>query len=284
MMESVIAETDLKAKHLIVGGLALICTIILCYAEILFDMANQWFNDPNYSHGLLIPLISGYLIWRNKNTFSLSDIRPTPKGLSVLVFGLLLLIIGKASGEFYTMRFSFIIVILGLLLFTMGVDITKKNIFPIGFLIFMIPLPYVLYNDIALPLRLLTVTFSTKILSLLGISFMREGNIIHLTQTSLHIIDACSGLRSIMSLSALAVLLAYFTQNSIWRKLLLALLAIPIAVIANFFRITGTAIVVNRWGPELTDGIIHNLSGVASFALAFILLAICGFMLKGKRS
>jgi len=283
-MESVLAVTDLKAKHLIVGGLALICTIILCYAEILFKMAQQWFNDPNYSHGLLIPVISGYLIWKNKNTFNLSDIRPTPKGLSVLVFGLLLLIIGKASGEFFTMRFSFIIVILGLLLFTMGVDITKKIIFPISFLIFMIPLPYVLYNDIALPLRLLTVTFSTKILSLLGISFVRQGNIIHLTQTSLHIIDACSGLRSIMSLSALAVLFAYFTQNSIWRKLLLALLAIPIAVIANTFRITGTAIVVNRWGPDLTEGIFHNLSGVVSFALAFILLIICGFMLKGKRS
>ena len=125
-MENVLAETDLKAKHLIVGVLALICVILLCYAEILFKMAQQWFNDPNYSHGLLIPVISGYLIWKNKNTFNLSDIRPTCKGLFVLVFGLLLLIIGKASGEFFTMRFSFIIVILGLLLFTMGVDITKN--------------------------------------------------------------------------------------------------------------------------------------------------------------
>ena len=282
-MESAVAETDIKAKHLIVGGFALICTIILCYAEILFDLAGQWFNDSNYSHGLLIPVISGYLIWKNKNSFSLQDICPARKGLLVLVFGLLLLIIGKAGSEFFTMRASFIVVLFGLLLFIMGTEITKKILFPISFLVFMIPLPYVLYNDISLPLRLLTVTFSTKILSLLGIPLMREGNIIHLTQTSLHIIDACSGLRSIMTLSAIAVLLAYLTQNSIWRKLLLALLAIPIAVIANTFRITGTAIVVNRWGPELTDGIVHNLSGVASFALAFILLAICGFMLKGKR-
>jgi exosortase len=282
-MESVLAETDLRAKHLIVGGLFLICTIILCYAEILLGMAEQWFNDSNYSHGFLVPVISGYIIWKNKKTLSLADICPARKGLFLVVSGLLLLIIGKAGGEFFTMRVSFIVVLFGLLLFIMGTEITKKILFPISFLVFMIPLPYVLYNDISFPLRLLTVTFSTKIISLLEIPFLREGNIIHLKQTSLHIVDACSGLRSIMSLSALAVLLAYLIQNSIWRKLLLVLLTIPIAVIVNTIRITPTATAVHRWGHELTEGIFHDLSGMVSFALAFILLAICGFLLKRKR-
>ena len=279
-MESVLVETDLKTKHLIVGSLALICVILLCYAEILFKMAQQWVFDPNYSHGFLIPILSGYLIWRNKNAFNLSDIRPTPKGLAVLVFGLLLLIIGKAGSEFFVMRVSFIVVLFGLLLFIVGTEITKKFLFPIGFLIFMIPLPYVFYNDISLPLKLLTVSFSTKFLSLVGIPFAREGNIIHLTQTSLHVIDACSGLRSIISLLALAALFAHLTQNSIWRKPLLTFLAIPIAVISNFFRITATAVIVNFHGPKLAEGILHNLSGVISFAVAFILLIVCSVILK----
>ena len=283
-MESALANTNLKAKHLVAGGLALICTIILCYAEILFDMAVQWINDPNYSHGFLIPVFSGYLIWKNKNKFSLSDIRPASKGLFVLVFGLLLLIVGKAGSEFFTMRFSFVVVLFGLFLFVMGTEFTKKILFPMGFLVFMIPLPYVIYNDISFPLRLLTVTFSTEILSLLGISLTRDGNIIHLSQTSLHVIDACSGLRSIMTLSALAVLFAYLTQKSIWRKLLLVLMAIPIAVIANTVRITGTAIVADHWGPGLTGGFFHNLSGGVTFTLAFVLLAASSFMLKGKRT
>jgi len=283
-MENALARTDLKAKHFIAGGLALICAIILCYAEILFDMAVQWLNDPNYSHGLLIPVFSGCLIWKNKNTFSLLEIRPTSKGLFLLVIGLLLLIIGKAGSEFFTMRLSFVVVLFGLLLFVMGTEVTKKILFPIGFLVFMIPLPYVIYNDISFPLRLLTVTFSSEILSLLGISLTRDGNIIRLSQTSLHVIDACSGLRSIMTLSALAVLFAYLTQKSIWRKLLLFLMAIPIAVITNTVRITGTAIVADRWGPELTGEFFHNLSGGVSFTLAFVLLAACSFMLKGKRT
>lgn len=262
----------------------MICAILLCYAEILFEMAQQWVFDPNYSHGFLIPIISGYLIWRNKNAFNLSDIRPTVKGLFILVFGLLLLIIGKAGSEFFTMRVSFIVVLFGLLLFTMGTEITKKNLFPICFLVFMIPLPYVLYNDISLPLRLLTVSFSTKFLSLIGIPFVREGNIIHLTQTSLHVIDACSGLRSIISLLALAVLFAHLTQNATWRKLLLAFLAIPIAVISNFLRITATAVTVHLHGPKLAEGVLHNLSGVFSFAVAFILLFVCSIILKKTRS
>jgi exosortase len=279
-MESVSVETELKAKHLIGGSLALICVILLCYAGILFKMAQQWAFDPNYSHGFLIPILSGYFVWRNKNAFNLSDIRPTIKGLALLVFGLLLLVIGKAGSEFFVMRVSFIVVLFGLLLFIMGTEITKKFLFPTGFLIFMIPLPYVFYNDISLPLKLLTVSFSTKFLSLIGIPFIREGNIIHLAQTSLHVIDACSGLRSIISLLAFAVLFAHLTQNITWRKFFLAFMAIPIAVISNFFRITATAVTVHFHGPKLAEGILHNLSGVVSFAVAFILLFVCSVILK----
>jgi exosortase len=278
-----LAKTDFKEKHLLVGGLALLSTIFLCYSQILFEMAKRWTVDPNYSHGFLIPLLSGYLIWTKRDAFSLSAIDPELKGLPIFMFGLLLLVLGKAGTIDFVMRFSFLMVLVGLSLFLLGTNIIKAALFPLCYLVFMIPLPSVLYNDLTFRLKLLTSILSTRILSLIGIHAFREGNIIHLNQTSLQVIDACSGLRSLISLLALAVLFAYLTQKSIWKRLSLILLTIPITIFSNSCRLTVTAILVDHIGPQATEGFFHILTGIIMFVIALLLLVSCGAFIKRFR-
>ncbi len=275
-------KTDLKEKHLILGGVVLLSTVFLCYGQVLLEMVKRWSNSPDYSHGFIIPLISGYLIWRKRDAFSLSTVDPGLNGLPVLMLGLFLLVIGKVSSVSLA-SFSFLIVLLGLLLFLLGTNITKSLLFPISYLAFMLPLPWVLYDDLTFRLRLLTSIFSTKILGLIGIPAFREGNIIHLNQTSLQVIDACSGLRSLISLLALAVLFAYFTQKSIWKRLSLVLLTIPIAIFSNSCRLTVTAILVDHFGPKATEGLFHIFTGMIMFAVALTLLVLCGSVIKRIR-
>ena len=278
-----LTKTDLKEKHLIFGSAVLLSTIFLCYGQILFEMAKRWTVDPNYSHGFLIPLLSGYLIWRKKDAFSLSAIDPELKGLPIFMFGLLLLVLGKAGNIDFVMRFSFLMVLVGLSLFLLGTNITKSALFPLSYLVFMIPLPSVLYNDLTFRLKLLASILSTKLLALIGIHAFREGNIIHLNQTSLQVIDACSGLRSLISLLALAVLFAYFTQKSIWKRLSLVLLTIPITIFSNSCRLTVTAILVDHIGPQATEGFFHIFTGIIMFVIALVLLVLCGTILQRFR-
>lgn len=282
-MQRVLAKTDLKEKQVLVGGLALISTVLICYGEILFELAKQWTTNPNYSHGFVIPILSGYLIWEKKDTLRLSAVDPALLGLPVLTLGLLLLVFGKAASIFFAMSLSFLIVLLSLLLFVLGTDITKSCLFPLSYLLFMIPLPYGLYIRLTFRLKILTSIISTKILNLMGIPASREGNIIHFAQTSLQVVDACSGLRSFMSLLALAVIFAYFTQRSIWDRVFLVLLTIPIAIFSNSCRLTVTAILLDRFGPKATVGFFHTFSGMIMFAIAFSFLVFCGFILKRIR-
>jgi len=199
------------------------------------------------------------------------------------MLGLFLLVFGKAGTIDFVMRFSFLMVLVGLSLFLLGTNIIKSALFPLSYLVFMIPLPSVLYNDLTFRLKLLASILSTKLLALIGIHAFREGNIIHLNQTSLQVIDACSGLRSLISLLALAVLFAYFTQKSIWKRLSLVLLTIPITIFSNSCRLTVTAILVDHIGPQATEGFFHIFTGIIMFVIALVLLVLCGTILQRFR-
>ena len=132
-------KTDLNEKHLILGGLVLLVTFLLCYHQTFLDMVKQWSTNPDYSHGFIIPFLSGYLIWRRKDAFSLSAVDPELKGLLFLIPGLFLLVLGKAGAANFAMRFSFLIVLLGLIVFLLGINIAKALLFSIGYLFLMIP-------------------------------------------------------------------------------------------------------------------------------------------------
>jgi len=275
-----LVKTDLKEKHLIFGSAVLLSTVLLCYGQILVDMVEGWRTDSYYSHGFIIPFLSGYLIWRRKDAFSLSSIDPELKGLPVLMLGLFLLIVGKVGSVDFAMGLSFLIVVLGLSLFLLGIKITQAVLFPISYLVFMIPLPYVLYNDLSFRLRHLSTIFSTTILSVMGIPAFLEGNIINFNQTSLQVINDCSGIHSLISLLTLAVFFAYLTQKSILQRLSLVLLTIPIAIFSNSCRVAIIAILLDSFGPK---GFSHMPIGMVIFAVALALIVFCGSVIKRIR-
>ena len=250
----------------------LLTPILVLYYRILYEMGLDWWHDENYSHGFLIPFVSGYLIIQKLDELKKTSIKPSWWGPLVLSLGLLLLIIGVAGAELFTMRFSFLVVLTGLTLSMFGIEFLRKLFFPLFFLIFMVPLPYIVYNSLTLPLRTIASQLATFFLSFLNIPVLREGNVIHLPQMTMQVVEACSGIRSLISLLALSTIFAYFTQNKSWSRVLLVGFTIPIAIFTNAIRITLTGVLAAYVSPELAHGFFHNFSGWLIFLVAFLLL------------
>lgn len=250
----------------------LILSICGLYAQIFQGLYSAWSDDPNYSHGFLVPFISGYFIWQNKEELLQLEPKPSAYGLALVVFAFFVLISGTAAQELFTKRSSFIFLLAGCVLFLLGWQWLKKLALPITFLFFMIPLPYIVYDAMAFPLKLFVAKFSVIALKLMGVIVLREGNIIMFPQTVLEVADACSGLRSLMSLLALGVALAVFTQRGTLQKTLLVLLTVPIAIFTNMVRVIGTGFLAQYYGSAAAEGFFHEFAGMGVFLLAMVLL------------
>lgn len=270
-----------NALHDLYFPLALLtASFFALYYHVISKMVIDWSVDDNYSHGFLIPLISGYLIWRKRADLSEILRHPSNTGLFVLTAGLVLFLGGNLGSELFTMRCSMLIVLLGLVVYTAGWGFAKALSLPIGYLIFMIPLPTIIWYKIAFPMKLFATTIATTVLQWLKVSAYGEGNIIHLSNTSLQVVDACSGLRSLISLLALSAAFALITYHSKTRKWILFLSAIPIAILVNIVRLTATAILSEHYGTQVAQGFLHGASGILVFVLAFILLFIVHCLLQ----
>jgi len=257
------------------------------YWQPVYGMVLEWYSNENYSHGFLIPIISGYLVWerREKVADALRQGTPWNWGLLVLGAGLVLFFVGRVAGETFTMRISLLVVLAGTLLFSFGIAPFRSIGFPFAYLFFMVPLPFIVYDSLALPLKFAVTKYSVAILKLVGIPVLREGNVITLVNTTLEVADACSGMRSIVSLLALAAALAYFTQKEWWRRGVLVLLAIPIAVLANGVRVVGTGILAVRFGSGVAEGFFHEFAGLVIFSVAMAMLMLAAYLLgKGANS
>jgi len=251
------------------------------YWNTVFEMVKDWYNDENYSHGFLIPVIAGYLFWQKKDILKSVAASPSTSGLFILISGIGIYLIGYLSGEQFTMRFSMLIVLAGAVVFTYGIEFFKAGSFPFIYLLFMIPLPYLIYDSVAFPLKLLVSKVSVEFLSLIGILVMREGNIIHLADTTLEVADACSGIRSIISLLALSTAIAYLTQKGWIKRLILILLAVPIAVFVNSVRVIVTGILAEKYGAKAAGGFFHEFAGLVIFGIAIFMLIVSA-VLMGK--
>ena len=260
--------------------LALVPLLALAYWTVVPGMVSDWNNDPNYSHGFLVPLISGYFAWQKWPELKRLPVRPSNLGLLVVIGSLLLLIFGFAGTEYFTMRSSLVFLLGGIILFWFGWAVFKGFLLPVGFLLFMVPLPYIVYDAMAFPLKLLVAKFSVAALKLMGIAVLREGNIIMFPQTVLEVADACSGLRSLMSLLALAVAYAVFSQKSNLMRVVMVLSAVPIAIATNMFRVIATGVLAQYYGAAAAEGFFHEFAGLAVFALAMILLFLLGALLR----
>jgi exosortase len=191
-----------------------------------------------------------------------------------------MLVLGSAGAELYLQRTSLIVVTAGLVLLLLGKSYLRALAFPIAFLLFMVPLPAIVVNTIAFPLQLFAAKTAAFCLFNFGIPVLREGNVIALAGTTLEVAEACSGIRSLQALLALGTVYAYFTQSSMWKRWTLVLLSIPIAIVANAFRVSGTGVLAHFWGPQAAEGFYHTFSGWLIFLVAFVLLLACGWLLS----
>jgi len=254
--------------------------LVVLYWRIVPDMVLQWKQDENYSHGFLVPLIAGYFLWQSWPELKDKAVAPSNWGFVVLVLGLLQLLVAWVGTEFFTMRSSLIVLIAALILLLFGWQMLKEMALPIGYLIFMVPIPYIIYDMVAFPLKLFVTKVSVWFLQLCGVIVMREGNIIMFPSTTLEVADACSGIRSILSLLALAVAYSFFIQIPAKFRVLIILMALPIAVFTNALRVIVTGFLAQWWGAKAAEGFFHEFAGLAVFALAMVLLVGLGVLLK----
>ncbi|MFZ5759479.1 MAG: exosortase/archaeosortase family protein, partial [Thermodesulfobacteriota bacterium] len=238
---------------------------------VLIKWGIDLWEDDNYSHGMLIPFISLYFIRERMGRISAAVPQSCWLGLPVIIAGLGLFLLGFVGAELFSKRISLLVVLYGLVLFLEGGKRAGLLLFPIGILFFAVPLPYVLYNAIAFPMKLVATKIAVWLLDLYGMPVFREGNIVHLPHTTLEVVDACSGIRSLMTLITLAFFLAYLRHNRFWQHGVLMLLALPVAVAANAARVALNG-VMSRFYPGFVDSFWHEFSGWLLFVFCFVFL------------
>ena len=249
----------------------LVGSFVFLYYSTIGKMVRDWLNNDNYSHGFLIPLIAGYMIWHKRDELKSAQSQPSLSGLIIILTGLAIYVVGYVGAELFTMRFSIVVTILGFTIYLFGIPIGRIALLAILYLIFMIPLPAIIWNQIAFPLQLLAAKMSASSISAIGLPVLRQGNILELSNTTLEVVDACSGLRSLLSLLALSSAFAYIVPLKKWAKWILLFSAIPIAILLNVARLTAAAIMAKNIGPDAAQGFIHNISGIFIYASSIVL-------------
>jgi exosortase len=287
---------------------AITATVIFAYASVLAKLSRDWWTDENYSHGLLIPFVIGYILWIQRDKLSKETARPaTLLGIGTVIVALLALWAGVAGAELYTQRLSLILLIVGTVVYFFGIRFVRLLVVPLVLLLLAIPIPAILFNKIAFPLQLFASRCAVWSMGVLGIPVLRQGNIIELKplnsfQTKkLEVVEACSGIRSLMTLVTLAVVFAYFTypdeQNGsgskgpwawlksygFWRTAILVVSAVPIAILTNAMRVSGTGVLAHFYGTQVADGFFHSFSGWAIYIVAFLMLFGVGWILDKLR-
>jgi exosortase len=261
-------------------GVALALLLAYLYLGIIHRLVDQWWTDPNYSHGFFVPLFAAFLIWKDRRRLAKIETRTTWSGLLVIAGGLGILICGVLGAELFLSRSSLLFVAAGLVIYFQGWRFFKAVLFPWLFLFLMIPPPTLIMNMVTLPLQFLASDLATWFLQALGVPVLQNGNVIQLSNMSLEVVEACSGIRSLISLGTLAIVYGYLLETDNVIRVLLAIAAVPIAVLANGLRIMGTGLTGLYWDPAKAQGFFHEFSGWVIFVLSLITLFIVHTVLR----
>jgi len=285
-------------------ALAISAALIFAYASVFTKLGYDWWTDDNYSHGLLVPFAIGYILWIQRERLSRAVLAPsTLWGGAAVLCALLALFAGIAGAELYLQRLSFVLIIVGITIYFWGFGVLRQIFVPLVLLLLALPIPAIIFNKIAFPLQLFASRCAVWSMTLFNIPVLRQGNIIELMPLNsietkkLEVVEACSGIRSLMTLMTLAVVFAYFTYPSdpdaetrkssfswlrgygFWRSLILVTSAVPIAILTNAMRVSGTGILSRYYGTKIADGFFHSFSGWVIYVVAFLLLFAVGWLL-----
>jgi exosortase len=251
----------------------LIVPLAVMYTDTFVRLAGDWWNDPNSSHGILIPPLALYFAWRKRQRYAAAPVQPAlAAGLVVVIGSLLVFFVGRLGAEFFLTRVSLLGLVSGMILWFAGWKRLRVMAFPLGFLLLAIPIPALIFNTVSIPLQSLASDMSAGTLNFCDVPVLQEGNVLQLATTSLGVAEACSGLRSLVSLIALAVILGYLRWRGMGQRILLVILAVPVALALNVLRISVTGIIAERWSVKYAMGFFHELDGWVIFVLAFTIL------------
>src|SRR2546426_12640384 len=299
--------------------LAITSALIFTYATVLTKLGHDWWADENYSHGLLIPFVIAYFVWSQRERLARAAECPsTWWGLASVSLALLALWAGTAGAELYIQRVSLVLILAGTVVYLWGFRLLRLTAVPLALLLLAIPIPAIIFNKVAFPLQLFASRCAVWSMSLFDIPVLRQGNVIELMPLGaretkkLEVVEACSGIRSLMTLLTLAVVFAYFTHprdggNSgdgdrpetipsrfaslvsriknygLWRSSVIVLSAVPIAIFTNTLRVSGTGILARYYGTKVADGFFHSFSGWVIYVVAFLMLFGVGWILDRVR-
>lgn len=284
--------------------LAIIAAIVFAYASVLLKLTHDWWTDENYSHGLLIPFVIGYILWIQRDRFQAEPAKPSVLwgGIAILL-ALFALWTGVAGAELYMQRLSLVLILAGIVVYFWGGRLLRLALVPLGLLLLAIPIPTIIFNKIAFPLQLFASRCAVWSMTMFNIPVLRQGNVIELKPLNsfvtkkLEVVEACSGIRSLMTLLTLAVVFSYFSHPrsknksrpakitdwlksyGFWRSTIIVLSAVPIAILTNAFRVSGTGILSHYYGTRVADGFFHSFSGWVVYIVAFLLLFAVGWIL-----
>lgn len=245
--------------------------LIAAFGPALLGLVNQWYNDEDMGHGFFVPVVAGYVVWLNREKLLSMPWRGNGLGLVLMLWAAFQLLVGTLGAELFLQRTSFVFSLTGMVLFLGGWAVLKELSFPLILLCFMIPLPAVIYNQITFPLQLFASAVAEQVLGLIGIPVLREGNVLELASQKLSVVEACSGIRSLLSLTFLSLVYGFFFDKKPWMRWVLLAATIPIAIIANASRVTFTGI-LSEINQEFASGFFHLLEGWVIFIVALALL------------
>lgn len=252
--------------------LALIAAFVIGYYGTFWGMIKTWMKNEDYTYAFAIPPVAGYIIWQRRHLIAQTRIETDWIGGVFFAIFLAFSLYGVLGSSPSAVRPAIPLVILSLILFCYGRQMLKVLAFPVALLVFMIPLPTLVQNQIGFPLQLLSTQLGEYILRLTGVTVFVEGNIIDLGVTQLQVVEACSGLRYMLPLLALGVVFSHFFEHVRWKQIVLTLSTIPTAIICNGLRIGITGFLAQNYNLRIAEGFFHGFSGWLIFVFALCVL------------